>query len=234
MATDIFGKALIDYQNNDYTEDIRTFSSLDEEDTMPLPYLFRSYQEMPLLEKKALALCTGTVLDIGCGAGSHSVHLQSLGVDVTALDRSQGAIETCKARGISQTILGDVRQYDAKKFDTLLLLMNGIGIVGGHQNLNAFLEKLKQLLRPKGQILVDSSDIIYMFNDDDELPTAHYYGEVQFQMDYKGQKSAPFTWLYLKYEDLKKAAEIQNLRCELIVEGEHYDYLARLSPAIYS
>ncbi len=235
MATDIFGKALIDYQNGNYTEDIRTFSSLEEEDKMPLPYLFRTYEEMPLLEQKALARSSGTVLDIGCGAGSHSLYLQNQGFDVTALDSSAGAIETCLLRGVLQTILGDIHSYNTKKFDTLLLLMNGIGIVGQYENLNSFLAQLKQLLRPKGQILVDSSDIIYMFEEEgDELPATHYYGEVQFQMEYKGQKSAPFSWLYLKFEDLKRAAEAQNLKCELIAKGEHYDYLARLSPAVYS
>ncbi len=235
MATDIFGKALVDYQNGDYTEDIRTFSSLDEEDTMPLPYLFRDYSEMPFLEQKALAICSGSVLDIGCGAGSHSLYLQNQGFEVTALDSSSGAIKTCKARGISKTVLADVNLYSKEKFDTLLLLMNGIGIVGQYQNLGVFLTQLKQLLRPQGQILIDSSDIIYMFQDEDyELPTTSYYGEVQFQMHYKAEKSDSFPWLYLKYEDLEHVAAQQNLHCELIAKGEHYDYLARLSLPVYS
>ena len=71
--SDIFGNALLDYQNGHYTEDIITFSSLDEKDVIPLPYLFRDFDTMPLLEQKALELCNGEILDIGCGAGSHSL-----------------------------------------------------------------------------------------------------------------------------------------------------------------
>ncbi len=97
---DIFGKALLDYQKGNYIEDIKTISSLDEEDIIPVPYLFRNYEEMPVIEQKALQLCRGSVLDIGCGAGSHSLYLQEKEFQVTALDSSQGAIETCKQRRV--------------------------------------------------------------------------------------------------------------------------------------
>ncbi len=127
---DIFGKALLDYQNGNHIEDIKTFSSLDEEDTIPVPYLFRNYGEMPVIEQKALHLCRGSVLDIGCGAGSHSLYLQEKGFQVTALDSSQGAIETCKRRGVKSTQNCSIQDFKNQKFDTLLLLMNGIGIVG--------------------------------------------------------------------------------------------------------
>src|SRR5690606_2282402 len=125
---DIIGQALLDYQQSRYTEDILTTSSLDEEDCIPLPYLFRSFMEMPPIEKKALKLCRGNVLDIGCGAGNHSLYLQENGVNVTAMDKSAGAVETCRLRGVKKTVHSDILDYSREKFDTLLLLMNGIGI----------------------------------------------------------------------------------------------------------
>ena len=227
MEMDVFGKALLDYLNGKYTEDIITFSSLDEEDIIPIPYLFRSYEEMPALEQNALNLCRGAVLDIGCGAGSHSLYLQEKGFQVTALDHSGGAIETCIRRGIESTINSSILDFTRPKFDTLLLLMNGIGIVGKLSDLKSYLIHFKALLRSNGQILLDSSDIIYMF-DPDEAFTA-YYGEVEFTMHYKGLASSSFPWLYLDYNILQNVAFECGLRCELVSEGEHYDYLARLT-----
>ncbi len=237
---DVFGKALLDYQNGNYSEDIFTYSSLDEEDVMPLPYLFRNFKTMPLLEQKALALCKGKVLDIGCGAGSHSLHLQQKGFDVTALDTSAGAIETCKFRGIKNTLHTDISAFEAEKFDTLLLLMNGIGIVGNLKLLNNFLDHLKSFLKPGGQILLDSSDIIYMFIDDEdsesqesfEFDPENYYGEVTFTMKYKGKESNSFHWLYLDFDTLQRAANDNNLTCDLVFKGDHYNYLARLASKI--
>ncbi len=224
----------MDYQTNQYTEDILTYSSLDEKDNIPLPYLFRSFDAMPPLEQKAISLCKGHILDIGCGAGSHSLYLQEKRFKVTALDRSQGAVDTCKLRGVKNVVHSDLYTYNGMNFDTILLLMNGIGIVGQFQELDRFITHLKSLLKPDGQILLDSSDIIYMFEEDNDggywIPdNDRYYGEVEFTMEYKGEKSDVFSWLYLDYNTLQRAAISNNLSCELIGEGGHYDYLARLS-----
>jgi SAM-dependent methyltransferase len=231
---DIFGKALLDYQKGNYIEDIKAFSSLDEEDTIPIPYLFRAYNEMPEIEQKALQLCRGNVLDIGCGAGSHSLYLQEKEIKVTALDSSKGAIETCKQRGVESTQNTAILDFKEQKFDTLLLLMNGIGVVGKLELLRTYLTHFKSLLNPNGQILLDSSDIIYMFDADEDggyvIPESKgYYGEVEFTMKYNGEIGNPFSWLYLDYNTLEKAARDSKFECELVSEGEHYDYLARLT-----
>lgn len=230
---DVFGNALLDYQKGYYTEDIETTSSLDETDSIPLPYLFRNFDEMPPLEQKALGLCKGSILDIGCGAGSHSLYLQGKGLEVTALDSSKGAIETCQLRGIVNRVHTDIVNFKNPKFDTLLLLMNGIGIVGQLENLGGFLEHLKTLLMPGGQIILDSSDIIYMFDEDSDSSqrasdSGRYYGEVAFIMNYKNLKSEPFFWLYVDYGTLKDEAENCGMHCEILKKGEYYDYLARL------
>jgi SAM-dependent methyltransferase len=231
---DILGTALLDYHSGKYTEDIKTYSSLDEEDSIPLPYLFRCFEEMPLLEQKALEMARGTILDIGCGAGNHALYLQKKGFDVTALDASKGAIEICKNRGVTSSVHNSFLDYNDSKFDTLLLLMNGIGLAGKLNNLSSFLNHLKSLLQPKGQVLLDSSNIIYMFEEDEDggfwVPNnGGYYGEVTFVMEYKKQKSAPFEWLYLDFATLHSACSALDLNCELVREGEHYDYLAKLS-----
>jgi len=231
---DIFGEAILDYQNGNYTEDIKTFSSLDEEDSIPLPYLFRDFKKMPVLEQKALKLCKGDVLDIGAGAGSHSLWLQKNGYQVTALDISAKAIETCGLRGVKNTVEANILNYSGKKFDTLLLLMNGIGICEKLADLSKYLKHFKSLLKPNGQIILDSSDIIYMYEQDNDggywIPDSPaYYGEVTFTMEYKNKKSFPFNWLYVDYNTLKNATEASGFSCTLVREGNHYDYLVRLS-----
>ena len=230
---DLFGKAILDYQTNNSPEDLITETSISEADEMSVAYLFRSYAEMPKLEQKALQLANGKVLDVGCGAGSHALYLQEKGFDVTAIDISANAIKACKLRGLKKANVQDIMQLEGDKFDTILLLMNGAGMCGKLKNIPTFLQKLKALLTDEGQILVDSSDIIYMFDEDEDggkwIPTdVDYYGEVIFDIAYKGEKEASFDWMYIDYNTLQNAAVANGLKCELILEGEHFDYLAKI------
>jgi cyclopropane fatty-acyl-phospholipid synthase-like methyltransferase len=229
---DLFGKAILDFQTNNSPKDIITETNISEADKMSVAYLFRDYNEMPKLEQKALQLAKGKILDVGCGAGSHSLYLQEKGFEVTSIDISENAIEACQLRSLknakTQNILeleSDLHQND--KFDTILLLMNGTGIFQTISESSKYFQKLKNLLNPNGQILIDSSDIIYMF-DEDEVPTDNYYGELTFTISYKNETENPFPWLYLDYTLLEKLATENGLQCELIENGEHYDYLARL------
>ena len=232
---DLFGKAILDYQTNNNPEDIITETSISEADDMSVSYLFRSYKEMPKLEQKALQLAKGKVLDVGCGAGSHALYLQNeRKLEVTAIDISENAIEACKLRGLKNAEIVNVLDLDAsEKFDTILLLMNGTGIFGKLNQISTYLQKLKNLLNEGGQILIDSSDIIYMFDQDEdgayEIPATGYYGELTFTIQYKDETEDTFDWLYLDYNTLQNAAFDNGLNCELIIEGEHFDYLARLT-----
>lgn len=232
---DLFGKAILDYQTNNSPEDLITSTSISDEDEMSVAYLFRSHAEMPNIEQNALALAKGKVLDIGCGAGSHSLYLQNeLKLNVTAIDISTAAIATCKLRGLKDARVQDFMTLEGEKFDTILLLMNGTGICGKLKNLPQFLTKLKDLLNPGGQILIDSSDIIYMFDEDEDggkwIPSENdYYGELIFNISYKGEQDTPIDWLYLDYNTLQNAAYGYGLKPELILEGAHYDYLAKLT-----
>ena len=229
---DLFGKAILDFQTNNSPEDIITETNISEADEMDVAYLFRSYNEMPRLEKKALQLSKGKVLDVGCGAGSHSLYLQEKGFDVTAIDVSPSAIKACELRGVKNAKVQNVLDIENDKFDTILLLMNGTGIFGTLAATATYLKQLKSLLAPNGQILIDSSDIIYMFDDAEDgskwIPAEGYYGELTFTISYKKETDTPFPWLYLDYNTLQNAAQANGLECELIKEGEHFDYLAKL------
>ena len=229
---DIFGKALLDYQNGNYSEDLTTSTSISTEDVLPLPYLFRDYKDMPQIEQYALQLANGKILDVGCGSGNHSLYLQQKGLTIKAIDISEGAIEVAKRRGVDHTEVLDVLK-ETEAFDTILLLMNGTGIFQTLDKVITYLKHLKSLLRPKGQILIDSSDIKYMYEDDDGGfwldMNANYYGELDYFVAYKGEKEIPLKWLYLDFETLNTACQTIGLKCKLVKEGDHYDYLAMLT-----
>lgn len=229
---DLFGKALLDYQNGNYTEDLITSTNISDEDELPIPYLFRDYNEMPPLEQKALQLAKGTVLDVGCGSGSHSLYLQNKGLMVKAIDISKGAIEVAKLRGVLNTELKSILD-ETQTFDTILLLMNGTGVFQELSQTSKYLRHLKSLLNDNGQILIDSTDIKYMYEDDDGgfwiNAHADYYGELEYYLSYKGKVETPFKMLYMDFDTLKKVCKSVGLKCELILEGEHYNYLARMS-----
>lgn len=228
---DLFGKALIDYYNGNYTEDLITWTSISEDDILPLPYLFRSYSQMPKLEQHALKLARGKVLDVGCGAGSHSLYLQKKGVNVKAIDISKGAIQVAKNRGVINAEKKHLLDENAT-FDTILLLMNGTGIFQKASLVTTYLTHLKSLLNKNGQILIDSSDIKYMYQDDDGglwIDTnAEYYGEIDYFISYKNQEETPIKWLYLDFNTLKFSCNAVGLSCDLVLEGSHYDYLAKI------
>jgi SAM-dependent methyltransferase len=229
---DLFGKAILDYQTNNLPEDLITETSISEADEMSVSYLFRTYNEMPKLEQKALQLAKGSVLDVGCGAGSHTLALQNeRKLDATAIDISENAVRACQLRGIENVKVANILDLDVEnKFDTIL---NGTGIFGTLNETAKYLQKLKSLLNKGGQILIDSSDLIYMYDQDEDgaycIPAEGYYGELTFTVQYKGETEDTFPWLYLDYNTLQNAAIANGLKCELLLEGEHFDYLAKLS-----
>ena len=231
---DLFGKAILDYQTNSSPENMITSTSISDEDEMEVAYLFRSFDEMPTLEQKALQFAKGRTLEVGCGAGSHGLYLQSeRNIDVHSIDISKNAIEACTLRGLKNTQVIDVLNIENEKYDTILLLMNGTGIFETLERTPVYLQKLKSLLQPNGQILIDSSDIIYMFDEDEDggkwIPSETYYGELTFTLQYKNETEAPFPWLYMDYNTLQNAAIANGLQCQLVLEGDHFDYLAQLT-----
>lgn len=231
---DPMGQAIKDYFETGHANRLRVFSSQFDEDEMPVATLFRSESEMPMIERKALELCHGRVLDVGAGAGCHSLVLQNKGIEVMAIDISRLSVDVMIRRGVQETLAVDL--FDdtfVGCYDTILMLMNGSGIIGRLSRMPLFFRRMKQLLSPQGCILMDSSDLRYVFEDEDgglDLDlNAAYYGEVDFKMQYKNVKGRSFDWLYVDFDTLFYHARENGFKVEKIVDGPHYDYLARLT-----
>jgi cyclopropane fatty-acyl-phospholipid synthase-like methyltransferase len=230
--TDPMGRAIAEYYKTGKAEKLKVFSPMFEEDELPLPTLFRSYDEMPEIEQKALNLAKGKTLDVGAGSGCHSLVLQDRGIDITAIDISPYSVETMKERGVKKVFEQDFFTLKGQ-YDTILMLMNGIGIMGTLERMSVFFKLLDRILAPGGQVLCDSSDICYVYETDDgiiELPDdMKYYGELSFQMQYKDTIGEPFEWLYIDADTLMMKAEENGYAVEVLAEGNHYDYLARIT-----
>ena len=233
---DPMGAAISDYFNHHRADRLRVFSSQFEEDEIPVKELFRSIQSMPVLERTALQMATGRILDVGAGSGCHTLALQEMGKEVCAIDISPLSNEVMKQRGVKDSRL--INLFDetfTETFDTVLMLMNGSGIIGTLNNMPAFFQQMKRILRPGGCILMDSSDLRYLFEEEDGSMlidlAGDYYGEVDFQMQYKDVKGDTFDWLYIDFQTLSLYASECGFKAKLIKEGKHYDYLAKLSLA---
>ena len=236
---DPMGTAIADYFHYGRTAGkLRVYSSQFEEDEIPVKQLFRSFNEMPLLEQIALQQATGRILDVGAGSGCHALALQEMGKEVCAIDISPLSVEVMKQRGVRNA--RQINLFDEtfmENFDTILMLMNGSGIVGKLENLPVFFKRMKQLLRPGGKIWMDSSDLCYLFEEEDgsflvDL-AADYYGELDYQMQYRKVKGDSFDWLYVDFQTLSLYASQCGFETKLIQQGNHYDYLAYLYPCCY-
>ena len=230
---DPIGQAISDFHKNGTAPDILINTNYTEGETLPPAYFFRTFDEMPKIEKTAIKNCQGKILDVGAAAGSHALELQKQGFDVTALEKSELAAAVMKKRGVEKVVCADVFHFNETGFDTIFLLMNGTGIAGTLSRLTEMLMHLKGLLNEDGQILIDSSDIHYLFEEEDgsfwiDLANDNYYGEMDYELVYKNH-STQFKWLFTDFETLVKTAGEAGLSCQLLEEGEQNDFLAKLT-----
>lgn len=231
---DPMGLAIYDFYTKKSSSTLRVFSSMFEEDEIPVKHLFREEKKLPVLEKTALKLANGKILDVGAGSGCHSLILQNRGCEVHAIDISPWSVSVMKSRGITNCY--QVNLFDSSfnmQFDTILMLMNGSGVIGKINNLQHFFKRIDQLLLPDGFVLMDSSDLIYLLENEDGSVdidlSGEYYGEVDYQMQYEDVVGDSFDWLYIDFDNLQYYANKNGFNAELVKKGSHYDYLAKLS-----
>lgn len=233
MINDIYGQALLKYLEKSDHQEIIVHSNIAETEVYPISWFFRDFDSFPEIEKQALDLCSGKVLDVGAGTGSHTLELQKRNIKVTAIDISQGAINCMNQRGVKHALCQDFYHLRNHKYDTILMLMNGFGIMGKIDKVCDFFTKADALLQPNGKIIVDSSDLLHLYREEDgsiliDL-NGPYYGEVEFQFEFQGQKGNPFNWLFIDFPQLQDKADTSGFKADLIYTTESHQYLAILT-----
>jgi SAM-dependent methyltransferase len=232
LVMDIHGQCLLDYLNGEK----EAFYLLHMDDGFVTPPMyakqfFYENDQFPEIDRIALSECYGRVLDIGAGAGSHSLFLQKKGLDVVAIDNSPKAVEVMKRRGLKKARIGGLFDKYDKFFDTVLLLL-GIGIVENLQGLGRFLDYLPSILTENGQLITDSFDIR---NPDDQqyreyqkkmIAAGRYFGERTLRFEYKGEMSDWFEWMHIDPETLKNHVNKSGFSFDLIATGDKGRYLS--------
>jgi len=229
---DVLGAAIEDYYKNNATEAIVVHETGEEDDLLEPAYFFRLENELPELEKVALSHCQGKVLDVGAGAGSHTLILQERNYAVSAIDISAQAVSVMQARGVKQVQALDFFKLKNETFDTILLLMNGIGIAGTLSGLDAFFIQLKSLLDKGGAVITESCDLLHHASDEERweiISSGKYFGELEFQMEYKKRMGTPFNWLFIDIHNLRYYAQKNDFDVEVLFEDGDGAYLAKIT-----
>jgi SAM-dependent methyltransferase len=230
---DPMGKAMLDYMAGLPDGEIMVHCDVADDDVIPVKVLFRTPATMSKLEQNALKVCRGKILDIGAGTGCHSLALEAKGHDVSSIDISPGAVEVMKAQGLTKVRQANIFDIKGERYDTLLLMMNGVGLVANLRGFDKFLKHVKGLLNEGGQILFDTSDVEYLYLEEDGSRlvdlNASYYGEVIYQMEYRSTMGNKFGWLYLDYITLCDHAWKHGFEVELVYDDKKFNYLVRLT-----
>ncbi len=228
------GLALLDFFNGKTSAEVVVHDAGGETEVVPAGVFFRAPGKFSALEEAALDLCRGRVLDVGAGAGCHSLVLQERGLQVCAIDIAAEAVEVMRGRGVRDARRADIFRFQAEPFDTLLLLMNGIGVVGKVAGLRPFLSTLGRILQPAGQILLDSFDPGPENGRGATAPwdrerSRPYIGEMRFQLEYDGRMGEMYDWLFVDFETLAGEAKAARWIAASIWQEEEGHYLARLT-----
>lgn len=230
IIKDPLGVAMKAYFENGDDTPIKVFMNGKKDADMHPSLFFRHYAQMKGYERLALRFARGSVLDVGAAAGCHSLILQKRGLDVTAAEISPLAAAIASQRGVKRVLNENIFHIKGIPFNTILLLMNGLGMGGSEEGTLKLLKHLKKLLAPKGMIIGDSTDILYntmnvtgAFQSGD-----NYHGKVRFQLVYKKIEANPFDWIYLDPALLAELADKAGLSCEIIHRDADFHYLAKL------
>lgn len=218
------GLMLLDYFKGDQTAECTVLSNVEEDTTLKGSLFFRN-EGITELENIALNHCEGRILEIGAGVGVHSLELQNTGYDITAIEVSQHCCDIMKNQRVNNVINADFFTYKfEQKFDTILLLMNGIGFVEDFVGLERFFQIVNKILETKGKLIFDTTDISYATENQKSKASikkvSEYFGIVWYSLLYKNYIGKPYKWLYLDYTSLKKMALKNGFNTKMLFEND--------------
>ncbi len=196
---------------------------------------FETYQHWSKGEQRAIGCAQGRVLDIGCGAGRHSLYLQQKGFDVTAIDNSPGAIKVCKLRGIKKALVRSIEEVDkfpAGSFDTVLMMGNNFGLFGSRRKAVILLKKLARVIAPAGKIIAGSLDPYKTTNADHLLyhkrnkKLGRMAGQIRFRIRYKDIIGKWFDYLFVSRDEMQDILSETDWKVEKFIKSFNDNYFA--------
>lgn len=196
---------------------------------------FTEYKQWSALEKNAVDKAHGRILDIGCGAGRHSLYLQSRGFDVTGIDISPGAIKVCKLRGLQNAIVRPIDEIDKFKknsFDTILMLGNNFGLFGSAENAKIILEKMFQITKPEAQIIAGTLNP-HKTDNKEHLAYLRFNkrrgrmpGQIKMRIRYGKTVGEWFDYLFVSPEEMTAVIKNTNWQINHFIAPEESHYFA--------
>jgi SAM-dependent methyltransferase len=234
----LYAEALTDYYHQ--RPDIPALYLVREDGfrtELPVNLFFSDFESFSVLEKKAIECITGNVLDVGAGAGRHSLVLMQRDIPVTSLDIEPSLIKIMVDRGLKHVVMSDIFSYvPAEKYEFILLLLHGLGIAGNLHGLNRLLSHLSTMLKPGGRIIADSLDVsetnetVHLEYQEMLQREKRYRGEIRMFMEYGARKSEMIEWLHVDFDTLTGIAEKAGLNCVLLGSEKSGEYLTGLIP----
>jgi len=198
---------------------------------------FRKFKAWAPFERRAIKYARGRVLDIGCGAGRHSLYLQRRGLDVTAIDLSPGAVKVCKLRGVRKALVRSVTQLDKFKpgsFDTILMFGNNFGLFASAKGVKNILRKMSRITSAEARIIAVTRNP-YMTRDENHLQyhrlnkkRGRMGGQIRMRVRFERADGPWFDYLLVSPEELKSLLVDTDWRVERFLNAKQADYVALL------
>jgi SAM-dependent methyltransferase len=199
---------------------------------------FFEYEQWSPVEQKAIKQVKGRVLDIGCGAGRHSLYLQRKGFEVSAIDNSPGAIEVCKLRGVKNAMVKsivEIDDFEPNSFDTILMMGNNFGLFGDAENAESLLKELYRITSSDAQIIAGTRNP-YKTNSPEHLEyhelnrqRGRMPGQIRMRVRYGKTVGEWFDYLFVSPEEMKEMVADANWQLKELMESESANYFAVIS-----
>lgn len=233
---DAMGRAYLDYLNGriDTNIIIDRDDGESERGAMGFAVYFSTYPDWPPRQREALEHVTGRVLDVGCGAGRHSLYLQEKGHDVVGIDESPLAIHVCKARGIrnAQALRFTQVSRALRPFDTIIMLGNNFGLFGSFKRARWMLRRLRGMTSPNARIIAETLD---PYKTENPLHLAYHErnrqrgrmgGQIRLRARYEGYTSPWFDYLFVSEDELRDLLDGTGWRVGQLIRADEPAYTA--------
>ena len=233
---DAYGQELFNfYINNEGAEIVERDDGFIE-GTTNLSLYFAPYEQWPTHQQEAMQFAHGRVLDIGAGAGRHSLHLQNQGLEVTAVDNSPKAVELCRLRGVNDARLLPITKISRhiEPFDTIIMMGNNFGLFGNAQRAKRLLRRFHNLTFEGGTLIAETNDP-YQTEDPDHLEYHEFNrqrgrmpGQLRLRVRYRKYKTPWMDYLIVSKDEMKEIVSDTGWIIDRFIDSDSSMYIVVL------